>query len=136
MARKCPFCHDGVLERRVIREQYNYKGHTIEVDQPGEFCTHCEEGILNKEDLEATRQELHDFRAGIDGLLASGDIRRIRKKLKLNQKRAGALFGGGPNAFSRYELGKTTQPKAIDQLLRLLDRHPELLSEVEATTHP
>lgn len=39
-------------------------------------------------------------------------------------------FGGGPNAFSRYERGGTFQPKALDALLRLLDRHPEFLDEV------
>ena len=29
-----------------------------------------------------------------------------------------------------YERGETRQGKALDKLLRLLDRHPELLDEV------
>jgi HTH-type transcriptional regulator / antitoxin MqsA len=36
------------------------------------------------------------------------------------------------NAFSRYETGKTRPPLALVKLLKLLDRHPELLSEVRA----
>lgn len=39
---------------------------------------------------------------------------------------------GGVNAFSRYETGKTRPPLALVKLLKLLDRHPELLDEVRA----
>lgn len=58
------------------------------------------------------------------------EIRRIRRKLKLSQAQAAALTGGGPNAFSRYELGKAKPMPAVTNLLRLLDRHPELLREL------
>ncbi|HEX9174301.1 MAG TPA: type II toxin-antitoxin system MqsA family antitoxin, partial [Telluria sp.] len=40
------------------------------------------------------------------------------------------LFGGGVNAFSRYETGTTKPPLALVKLLKLLDRHPDLLAEV------
>lgn len=50
--------------------------------------------------------------------------------LRLDQREAAALFGGGVNAFSRYETGKTKPPLALVQLLRLLERHPELLEEM------
>lgn len=59
-------------------------------------------------------------------------LRTIRKKLGLRQAEAGALFGGGASAFSEYECGKTQPHKSTVMLLKLLDRHPELLSEVMA----
>jgi HTH-type transcriptional regulator/antitoxin MqsA len=40
-------------------------------------------------------------------------------------------FGGGVNAFSRYENGKTKPPLALVELLKVLDRHPDLLDEVK-----
>jgi hypothetical protein len=43
------------------------------------------------------------------------------------------IFGGGVNAFSRYENGKTKPPLALVKLLKVLDRHPELLGEVRAS---
>jgi HTH-type transcriptional regulator/antitoxin MqsA len=52
--------------------------------------------------------------------------------LKLDQKEAAKLFGGGDNAFSRYENGKTKPPLALLKLLALLEKHPELLNEVRA----
>lgn len=38
---------------------------------------------------------------------------------------------GGVNAFSRYENGKTNPPLALIKLLKVLDRHPDLLEEVK-----
>jgi HTH-type transcriptional regulator/antitoxin MqsA len=57
----------------------------------------------------------------------------VRKKLNLDQRQAAEIFGGGINAFSRYENGKTKPPLALVKLLKLLDRHPELLKEVRAS---
>jgi len=57
-------------------------------------------------------------------------ITKVRKKLALDQRGAAELFGGGVNAFSRYESGKTKPPLALVILLKILDRHPDLLSEV------
>jgi putative zinc finger/helix-turn-helix YgiT family protein len=60
-------------------------------------------------------------------------IANVRKKLALDQREAAEIFGGGINAFSRYENGKTKPPLALVKLLRVLDRHPDLLNEVRAT---
>ena len=56
----------------------------------------------------------------------------VRKKLHLDQREASEIFGGGVNAFSRYENGKTKPPLALVKLLKVLDRHPDLLKEVKA----
>ncbi len=128
--KKCPFCEEGVLERKIIRESFTYKGRTMDVEQPGEWCDRCEEGILSNADIKAAEKRLHDFRAKIDGFLASDEIRRIRKNLGLTQKQAADYCGGGPNAFSRYERGEALHMRSTDNLLRLLDNHPELISEL------
>jgi len=130
MAQKCPACGEAVLRRETRKVAYTYKGMTVEVDQPGQWCSACGEAVLSAEDLVATRKPLHDARARADGLLLSDEVRRIRKRLGLTQRQAAALFGGGTNAFSRYERGEVMQPRALDQLLRLLDDHPELLEEI------
>ena len=57
-------------------------------------------------------------------------IANVRRKLELDQREAAEIFGGGINAFSRYENGKTKPPLALVKLLALLDRHPNLLNEV------
>lgn len=129
MSKVCPEC-GGEMNREVRLVPYIYKNQTIQVEQPGEWCA-CGEAVLTHADVKATEKDLHDFRAHVDGLLTSVEVRQIRKKLKLTQKDAGDLFGGGPNAFSRYERGETTQMKAVDLLLRVFNRHPALLNEVK-----
>jgi HTH-type transcriptional regulator/antitoxin MqsA len=60
----------------------------------------------------------------------SAELARIRKKLKLSQRHAAAIAGGGVNAFSRYENGKARPVAAVVNLFRLLDKHPELIDEI------
>jgi HTH-type transcriptional regulator/antitoxin MqsA len=59
------------------------------------------------------------------------ELRRIRKKLGLNQAEASALTGGGHNAFSRYETGKVTPAPAVINLFRMLERHPHEIDRLK-----
>jgi HTH-type transcriptional regulator/antitoxin MqsA len=79
--------------------------------------------------MAATEELLLDFMRRVEQRQA-GELARIRRKLKLTQKQAAALTGGGHNAFSRYERGEARPLPAIMHLFRLLDRHPELLDEL------
>lgn len=72
--------------------------------------------------------------AGADNPFACANlafIRATRRKLGLTQKDAARIFGGGVNAFSRYERGIVTPPRSLIALLTILDRHPELLKDLE-----
>ena len=61
------------------------------------------------------------------------EMKRIRRKLHFTQKSAVQLLsGGGHNAFSRYERAEVEPPKPLFVLMRLLDRHPELVRELQA----
>lgn len=128
--KRCPFCRRGVLERGVKKISFRYRDRARKVRQPGLYCDSCNEGVVGGADIKATEKQLHDFRSSVDGFLSSDDVRRIRKRLKLTQQEAAVLFGGGPNAFSRYERGEIRQTRALDQLLRLLDRYPNYLREL------
>lgn len=128
-SKTCPNCFKGNLERRTKAMTYQFKGRSLVLEQPGEWCDYCDEGILNGKDLQATQPQLKDFRKSVRKEIAQS-YKSIRQKLGLTQKRAGEIFGGGVNAFSRYERGETEPPLATEKLLRLLEKHPELLNEV------
>jgi HTH-type transcriptional regulator/antitoxin MqsA len=128
--KRCPVCGRGKLTRKTTRQTFHYKRKTLRYDQPGLWCDTCGEGILETADMDVTERRLYDFRASVDGYLTTAEVRRIRKKLGLTQRQAGEIFGGGHNAFSRYESGTTRPPKSTDALLRLLDKHPALLHEL------
>lgn len=61
----------------------------------------------------------------------ASEILRIRKKLGLTQKQmVSAISGGGHNAISRYEKAEVPIPTPLWVLIGLLDRHPELINEL------
>jgi len=53
--------------------------------------------------------------------LTPADIVRIRKKLGLTQAQAARVFGGGINAFSKYEDNEVEPSDGMETLLRLSD---------------
>jgi HTH-type transcriptional regulator/antitoxin MqsA len=111
---------------------YEYKGvSTVLRGIAGEFCDNCGEVVFNQEDGQHYMDLVREFQRKVNADLVDPDfIMRVRKKLRLNQKQAGDVFGGGSNAFSRYETGKAKPPVSLVKLLHVLDRHPELLTEV------
>lgn len=118
------------LQRGVRPFTVTYKGHSITVDLPGWYPDGGGEGVLVGDDMAVADQALRALKEQVDGLPSPATIRRIRNKLKLSQRAAGALFKVGPNAFDKYERGLVEPSGPTVQLLTLLDRHPELAVEL------
>ena len=129
--RYCLQCDDGTL---LVHGAKDLSGEVdgqsfIVKNIAGWHCPVCGEVEFDKGEgeryntaLEAARHQATEQRAQA--------LRNARKKLKLSQAEAGKLFGGGATAFSEYERGKTQPHKSTVLLLRLLDKHPELLHEL------
>ena len=60
------------------------------------------------------------------------EIREIRKALGLTQAEAGAVLGGGPRAFAKYEAGTVGPSAGLVKLLRLLESEPSMLGALGA----
>jgi HTH-type transcriptional regulator/antitoxin MqsA len=131
---KCPNCGAANLIHDTRDLPYVYKGESTMLPQVrGEFCPACDESILDAAESRRTMNLMLAFNKQVNASIVDPEfIVSVRKKLNLDQREAAELFGGGVNAFSRYENGKTKPPVALVKLLRLLDRHPELLAEVKA----
>lgn len=131
---KCPVCGGADLIHDTRDVPYVYKGETTLISGvTGDFCPACAESILDPAETNRVMKEMRQFAKQVNASIVDPlFITRVRKKLDLDQKEAGELFGGGVNAFSRYETGKTRPPLALVKLLRVLDRHPDLINEVKA----
>jgi len=116
------------MTRDVRPMTIEYKGHSLEVDMPGWYCEHCGEGVHSGKDMVVSDRALNRLKAEVDGLLLPETVKRIRKRLKLTQKAAGTIIGGGPNAFQKYESGEVLISKAIASALLLLDSNPDGLA--------
>ena len=131
---KCPSCGTAKLVHDTRDVPYTYKGESTILPQvTGDFCPACDESILDASESRRTMELMSVFSKEVNASFVDPDfIASVRKKLDLDQREAGEIFGGGVNAFSRYENGKTKPPVALVKLLKVLDRHPELLGEVRA----
>jgi HTH-type transcriptional regulator/antitoxin MqsA len=134
MIMKCPVCGSAELIHDTRDLPYTYKGETTSIPAvTGDFCPACAESILDAAESDRVMQEMRDFSKQVNAAIVDPKfIVRVRKKLKIDQREAAEIFGGGVNAFSRYENGKTKPPLALVKLLKVLDRHPDLLGEVRA----
>ncbi len=131
---KCPSCGAAKLVHDTRDLRFSYKGESTSIPGvTGDFCPACNEVVLDRENGDRYSELTGMFRRQINAAFVSPDyIVKIRKKLDLDQREAAEIFGGGINAFSRYENGKTKPPLALVKLLKVLDRHPDLLNEVKA----
>jgi len=129
---KCPVCGAAELIHDTRDLPYTYKGEsTVIAAVAGDFCPACAESILDAAESNRVMREMRAFSKQVNAAIVDpGFITNVRKKLDLDQREAAEIFGGGINAFSRYENGKTKPPLALVKLFKLLDRHPDLLNEV------
>ncbi|NMF88122.1 type II toxin-antitoxin system MqsA family antitoxin [Aromatoleum petrolei] len=129
---KCPVCGAAELIHDTRDLPYTYKGETTTiVAVTGDFCPACAESVLDAAESDRVMREMRAFSKQVNAAIVDPSfIANVRKKLALDQREAAEIFGGGINAFSRYENGKTKPPLALVKLLKVLDRHPDLLNEV------
>lgn len=132
---QCPICGKAEQMHATRDLPYTYKGETTIIPGvTGEFCPACGEYILDAAESARASAMMLDFNKQVNASIVDPQfIVSVRKKLALDQREAAEIFGGGVNAFSRYENGKTKPPLALVKLLKVLDRHPDLLPEVRTT---
>lgn len=119
---KCPGCGAANLVHDTRDLPYTYKGETTILPQvTGDFCPACGESVLDAAESRRTMSAMLEFNKQVNASIVDPEfIASVRKKLDLDQKEAAEIFGGGVNAFSRYENGKTKPPLALVKLLKVL----------------
>lgn len=130
----CPACANAEVVADTRDVSFTYHGETAVIAAvSGQFCPACGEGVLAADEAQRHSAAMVQFTKQVNAATVDpGFVARVRKKLALDQREAAEIFGGGVNAFSRYETGKTRPPLALVKLLRVLDRHPDLLGEIRA----
>jgi len=131
----CPLCGEGRLIEHTQERHFKNEGLAYVVTGLRySLCSHCREEITtpeqsrhNKRAIIAARDRAVAERDQLERL-RPGDILRIRKQLGLTQVQAARVFGGGPNAFGKYENAEVAPSEGMEKLLRLADSVPEAAS--------
>ncbi len=129
----CPTCGKAELVHMVKDIEHTYRGKTLVIPSvEGDHCPECNDVVLDTAEGDRVSSAMLEFNKKVNATVVNpAFVLATRKKLKLTQAEANRIFGGGPNAFSRYETGKILPPQPLIQLLRLLNSHPEMLAEIQ-----
>lgn len=93
-------------------------------------CFACEEEFFTKAQSEALSRSVKIAARRQLGLLSPDEILAIRRKLGLSQEGLEELLGLGEKVVTRWETGRVVQGKPTDDLLRLMDRLPQVVEEL------
>uniref|UniRef100_A0A831UBT3 Type II toxin-antitoxin system MqsA family antitoxin n=1 Tax=Geobacter metallireducens TaxID=28232 RepID=A0A831UBT3_GEOME len=127
----CPLCGEP-LQEKAVTETFTYKERTLEYpNYVVHYCAACDDTFVGNRTMKESGRRLRDFYREVDGLLTAGEIRRIRTKLGYTQDDLSDLLGGGAKAFARYENSDVVQSLPMDNLLRILDSHPQAIAALE-----
>ncbi|MBF0204416.1 MAG: type II toxin-antitoxin system MqsA family antitoxin [Desulfamplus sp.] len=129
---KCPSCMMAELVHDTRDMPYIYKNESTSIPAvTGDFCPACGEAVLDITESASVSNAMLEFNKQVNASIVDPCfIATVRKKLALDQHEATEIFGGGINSFSLYENGKVKPSLALVKLLKVLDRHPDLLNEV------
>jgi len=115
----CADCGAETLQSCSEIEQFDYKGHALKVIVEYSLCSQCGTEVILPDQIKCNDRRTRDAWRQADGLLSGTEIVALRKQLGLTQQQASQMFGGGANAFSKYERGEVVQSVAMDNLMRL-----------------
>jgi putative zinc finger/helix-turn-helix YgiT family protein len=92
-------------------------------------CVACgSEYFTPEQATESDRLMRQEYR--VQTSLKGADVIRIRRKLGLSQAELEKKLGLGSKVVVRWETGKVRLPGPVNVLLRILDKHPKVISLV------
>jgi HTH-type transcriptional regulator/antitoxin MqsA len=122
----CNLCHSSNVSILTAKDSFTYKGQKLEFEVEYSVCKACGREFIDTQQIQKNDVSILNAKKFADGLLSSEEIQEIRNNLGLTQEMASKVFGGGENAFSKYENGKVAQSAAMDRLLRLASEFPSV----------
>lgn len=125
----CPVCEEGTLRPDTYEGSIKVGSEVIKVpDLECNICSKCGADPILEDQIRRNHVKYADARRAAAGLLTSKDIKMVREKFCLTQSEACRIFGGGANAFSKYERGDVIQSTAMDTLMCVLMYQPSLIN--------
>jgi len=123
---KCPLCETGNLISASRTEPLRYKNRVLLVHgYLVSNCNLCGASLVLTEQMKVNQRSMADAERLADDLLTSDEIKNVRNLMGLNRGQASKVFGGGPNAFSKYERGEIHPSEAVNKLMILARDVPE-----------
>lgn len=126
----CKICKSENVNDLIEVESISYKDAAIQVSIEYSECGNCGREFISKSQILRNEIALRAAKKNVDGLMAADKVAHARMALCLTQEQASKVFGGGRNAFSKYERGEVAQSAAMDKLIRVCLKHQDVFREL------
>lgn len=126
--KNCNECGEGRLHPSTWEGDFRHYDGTVHVT--GLQCHRCDvcgADPVFPEQIIFNEKRIADAKRQHTGRLIGREVRVLREQLGLTQQQAAVLFGGGANAFSKYERGEVMQSVAMDRLMKVAAFVPGVL---------
>lgn len=121
-------CGLGVYRQQSVQRDVRIGASTFSVPQNEYVCDGCGETRQTLSQFGIARRAAAAQARDKQSLMAPSEIRELREnRLGVTQAFFEKALGLGEKTVVRWETGKVLQPKATDNLLRCLQRDPQLL---------
>ena len=103
-----------------LKHKFRYGPHTHVVDGLSHaICDRCGTSGFLKGQLTENKIRIKQFQSSLIKIMGPSDILALRIKYSLSQAQAAKIFGGGANAFSKWERGEVIPAESTAKLLKL-----------------
>ena len=123
----CPVCGSGTIRVEKRPETFEYKGQSLTLELTVYLCDVCEESFFDNKEMKKYQRAIKDFQRRVDGLLTSTEIKQIREKYGISQRELASILGIAEKSIAKYEAGFVAKSKAMDNLLRIIEKFPDVL---------
>ena len=127
---ECTYCDSTDISQHTAPLTFQYKSENITYVCEYSICNNCGDEFVDTDQIHRNDASVREAKKAHDGLLSSTEILNARNTLGLTQTQASVIFGGGKNAFSKYERNEVSQSASMDRLIRVCLAHPSVYSEL------
>lgn len=119
----CGECGSGILSEGTWTAEVRHNEKVLSVSNLECFvCSKCGADPVCADQIRRNQLKIVDAKRASDSLWTSAEITAFRNRHGITQSQAAIIFGGGANAFSKYERGEVIQSVAMDNQLKLADK--------------
>ena len=133
----CPVCDRGSLVAEKYSDDFRHNSRLVHVNDLERYrCGICGADPILTDQIKRNQLRICDAKRRTDGYLTGAEIKALRERFSLSQSDAADVFGGGANAFSKYERGEVVQSLPMDRLMRSVSAFPLLINFLRKIAHP
>ncbi len=115
---------------QLVSREGTYAIHGTEVPVREELyrCEVCGEEEYSFQQMQAVERQAAGLYRQQEGFLQPEEIRALRERWGLTQAQLEDALGLGRKTVARWEAGRVLQQRSLDNLLRVIDRFPQVLA--------